>query len=978
MRRSFVLALLALLAAAACASDDPLPSAGNANGSANGNAELSPIGAECQWPMFGRDPSRTFRACDTSITTANIAELRQIWFTKTDDVVSASPVIVDGRLYVGDWAGVFYSIDAETGEILWRTQLRVNPQQYGGQISASATHVRDPDGDRVIVASGDTVYALDPDDGTARWSTRVTDDEFGEVLGSPLVIGDLVIVGFDAHGAAFDSGVLALDRRTGDRVWYFDPEVGARNGCGGVWGSPTVDVARGLVFAGTANCPPSRGGWNDYSEALVALDAETGTPVWSFQPHEENDRDTDFAGAPNLLVTADGRELVGLGSKDAHYYAVDRDDGELVWETEATEEGFIRPDFASGGFIGPSAVGDGIVIGTTGVGDCPCVHAMDTSTGEIVWQQLAVGPSYAPTTIVGDLAFVASIDTTLRALATDTGEVVWSSTLGVLASGGIAAVGDDLWAVAGFREPGSPGPSERSGVFRFSVDPAAVPATPPTTTVVADTPEDAAVELEGSESRCVESACAFTFSFKDPPAGTEPAAQLSLTTEPFSVTITASDLGDPDEWLRAGSEAADVGAVAYGVMISERDDEPNGGFLCILDDELSCTGRSVPRPGASYSRISILALADIDVVPDTADGFSRLVDPIAFVPPLQTVLRSAPGGDAAPGTVALSGQGNDLVAYDVEGNRQVVIRNAADDPVDGRDINAQICFLDERTFIAGEDTGQPERPPGWGIFVLEGTRIGELDATQVGKLIPTYQPAESQPEMFGCGVLPDGRVVLTDVGNQALGPGTGQLMMFFPPVPGDPASYTGEIVEHCKLDTSIATAQQIAIDGDDVLVASARPPTVGVTRYSNLPASLDECDQPVEKELVIDPADGDLGITNGIVRSPEGWYVSSVFTGVINEYDLNGSFVREILRPPEGESFGAQPFSTGSPNGLGVTADGTLWYADLGLVVRDGGGIGPGRELGTVRVIRFVDGVPQPPRIIDDGLQFPDAIGVIP
>ena len=47
----------------------------------------------------------------------------------------------------------------------------------------------------------------------------------------------------------------------------------------------------------------------------------------------------------------------------------------------------------------------------------------------------------------------------------------------------------------------------------------------------------------------------------------------------------------------------------------------------------------------------------------------------------------------------------------------------------GRDINAQMCFFpDGKTFIAGEDTGQPDPLQGWGIFKLKGTKIGKLKA----------------------------------------------------------------------------------------------------------------------------------------------------------------------------------------------------------------------------------------------------------
>jgi outer membrane protein assembly factor BamB len=966
--RRVIVAVSFLLLASACAADNPLP-----------RVELASVAdadAECQWPTFGGTSERSFQSCNTSITTDNVDELRPIWFFNTDDAVSGSPVVVEGSLFVGDWAGVVYSLDAETGAEQWRQQMALNPRQYGGQISGSVAYSTERSEPAVIVAAGDTVYALDPTDGRERWAHRVTNDDFGEVLGSPLLAGNAVIVGFDAHGAPLRSGVLALDIESGAELWYFDPEKGQRNGCGGVWGTPTLDPERELVFFGTANCPTAREGWNEFSEALIAIDANTGDAVWSFQPHDEkNDRDADFAGAPNLFTTSSGRALVGLGNKDATYYAVDRDTGEIVWSTTATEDGFIRPNFASGGFIGPAAVGDGVIVGATAVGQCPCLHAIDADTGAIRWQQLAVEPSFAPTTIVGDLAFVASIDTLLRAVDLETGDMRWSHPLGALASGGIAAVGDDVWAVAGFREPGSAGPSASSGVFRFSVDPdAVVTFVPPEATPTAPTAGEP-VRLVDASGDCVDQPCSLTFGIKDPPVGTAPELTMTLQADPFEISVTSSGLGDPSAWIREGSDAAVVGATAFGVMISERDDDPNGGFLCVLDEAGTCTGTTVPNPGASYNRISVLAIASADTVPEAGDGFSRLVDTIAFSPPLQTALLDV---DPDAGHVVFSGQGNDLVAYTLDGRQQLLIQNANDDPDNGRDINAQVCFLDDHTFIAGEDTGQPDLPPGWGIFSLSGDRIGEFHAEQIGKLIPTYQPADSQPEMFGCGVLSGGRVVLTDVGNQATGDATGQLMMFFPPdSDAGAASYVGEITDHCKIDIAIATAQQIAVDGDTVLVAAARGP--GVSRYTNLPTSLDECDLPTTRELFINPADGALGITSGIAPSPNGgWYVSSVFTGVINEYNADGQFVREILRPPEGETFGSEPFSTGTPNGLTVTADGTLWYADLAIVLHDSGSIGPGNAIGTVRVIRFVDGDPQPPEVIDDGLRFPDALSVIP
>ncbi|MFO7592029.1 MAG: hypothetical protein R6X23_14245 [Acidimicrobiia bacterium] len=103
--------------------------------------------------------------------------------------------------------------------------------------------------------------------------------------------------------------------------------------------------------------------------------------------------------------------------------------------------------------------------------------------------------------------------------------------------------------------------------------------------------------------------------------------------------------------------------------------------------------------------------------------------------------------------------------------------------------------------------------------------------------------------------------------------------------------------------------------------------------------------------------------------------MSSVFTGVINEYGVTGAYYRTILEPPAGEVLGAEPFSTGTPLGLGVAPDGTLYYADIGLVISDRG-IGPGSGTGSVRRITFVNGEPQPPETMAAGLAFPDGIGI--
>jgi hypothetical protein len=352
---------------------------------------------------------------------------------------------------------------------------------------------------------------------------------------------------------------------------------------------------------------------------------------------------------------------------------------------------------------------------------------------------------------------------------------------------------------------------------------------------------------------------------------------------------------------------------------------------------------------------------------------------------------AGPGGTSRPaqasskGVIVFNGEGNNLNAYiaDPPFTKQNVIRNHDDDPK-GLDINAQICFFpdDSKRFVAGEDTGQPNPPQGWGIFQLRGNTVGKLSAKKVGKLTPTYQPSSDNAENYGCGFLSDGRVVTTDIGDQASGPGNGQLIVWFPP-------FNSRKVRYCKIDVGIATAGAVLVDKQDhVYVPSARPPEPGVYRYSGpFPTSddakggcggQDQTGAPmatsVNKELFIRLGNG-LGSPIAVVRAPNnGFYVSSVITGIINQYDAIGGYIRAVLQPPPDEILGERTFSTGTPLGLGVGPDGTLYYADIGITITSEG-IGPGPE-GTVRRIRFVSGEPQPPELMGGGLQYPDGIGV--
>jgi hypothetical protein len=319
---------------------------------------------------------------------------------------------------------------------------------------------------------------------------------------------------------------------------------------------------------------------------------------------------------------------------------------------------------------------------------------------------------------------------------------------------------------------------------------------------------------------------------------------------------------------------------------------------------------------------------------------------------------------------------------------EVLIPSAADDPVNGRDINGQICPFPDASgnFVTAEDTGQPTPPAGWGVFDSSGTQIGKLTAT--------YFTNEG-PEPHGCAFAPDGNLFTTEIGDQSfVGNSNGELIMWFPPLdefPGMPGEYPATndpSTNFCKIAVDIGTASGVAVDDDgNVYVAAARdfnvrkfsPPFPTAPNGGGGCGSTDALGSPmanVVNESIFVSDTENLGTPSSIARAPDGnWWISSNLTGRISEYDTDGHFVRRILDPPD--AGGPIPLKYGHPQGLAVDCRGNLYYADLALV-SNGGDIGPGPN-GTVRRITFdIAGNPRLPTIIADGLAYPDALGIFP
>lgn len=345
--------------------------------------------------------------------------------------------------------------------------------------------------------------------------------------------------------------------------------------------------------------------------------------------------------------------------------------------------------------------------------------------------------------------------------------------------------------------------------------------------------------------------------------------------------------------------------------------------------------------------------------------------------------------DEPPPTLVLSPAGGGLDAYEaVPPFRSVAL--VPEDPVgpDVTAVNGQVCPFPDgtRRFVVGATDGARDpTATGWAVYQLEGTTLDDLQADERSRLVPGFAPGPDPPTPAGCGFLSDGRLVTTDVGTRADGAPTGRLTLWIPP-------YDGEAVASCTLDAAIGTALSLWVDDQDrIYVASARG-EAGVWRYSGPYPTAADADggcgatdaagaplaDLTRKERFIAP-DAALATPTGVTGDPTGnLYVSSATTGVINQYDANGSFLRTVLQPPPGRTLGAAPLPGGTPLGLAVDPSGALFYADVGLeATAPDATPTPAPSGGSVRRILLQGGGVRSPETVAGGLDAPDGLGLI-
>ena len=455
------------------------------------------------WPVAGQNLFNTHsQPSEDQISPANAATLVEKWALTTAGNVTATPTVYQGVVYVPDMGGKLWAVSAGSGRVLWSRSIssytgiandvsRTSPAVAGRAIILGDGWIRNN------VFAGAHVFAVDRLTGGLLWMTRVHEHVSAIVTSSPVVDNGVAYVGISSkeEGLAgapgyvcctFRGAVVALDVRTGRILWktYMVPSNSTNpdmNGPdfysgNGVWGSSAVvDTQRGLLYVGSANnfsapagvckspdetnCEESAP--DNHFDSIVALRLTDGAIVWATRTLRADvfsaqcfcGPDLDFGAAPNLFTvtnpnTGQPQQVVGIGQKSGDYWALNPDDGAVVWRTK----------------VGPGGLGGGVEWGTATDGDRIYVaeanserkpftlsgtgpfagmtvtsgywSALNPVTGDILWQtpdpQGSKDPSFVTT--ANGVVYVGSAVGTggnMYALDGATGAVLWS-----FASGG--------------------------------------------------------------------------------------------------------------------------------------------------------------------------------------------------------------------------------------------------------------------------------------------------------------------------------------------------------------------------------------------------------------------------------------------------------------------------------------------------------------------------------------------------------------
>ncbi|HVW25688.1 MAG TPA: PQQ-binding-like beta-propeller repeat protein [Polyangiaceae bacterium] len=270
---------------------------------------------------------------EPKLTKKNIGKLVELWSQPLG--LTSTVTVVDKRVYTSASSGIA-AVNADDGRPLWR---------QSGTAEAPIGTTAAPTYENGVLyidnASRGYVYALDANTGNVIWGTQIETHPQSAGYSVPIIYKDKIFLGVSSDeevgttkNATFRGSVVALDKKTGSMAWK-TYTVGDNENGAAVWSTVAIDPNNNTVYATTGN--NYTGDPGSGSDSIFALDTETGHINWHVQVdtgdvytiNNVRSGDTDF-GANPVVFDYQGQHLVAAGQKSGDLYVLNRDDGTMV------------------------------------------------------------------------------------------------------------------------------------------------------------------------------------------------------------------------------------------------------------------------------------------------------------------------------------------------------------------------------------------------------------------------------------------------------------------------------------------------------------------------------------------------------------------------------------------------------------------------------------------------------------------------
>lgn len=319
------------------------------------------------WLAHGRTYSEQRFSPLTQIDDDNVQDLGLAWSYPTNSGRGheASPIVVDGAMFITLPWSIVVALDAKTGDELWRYDPLV-PRDWGRMACCDVVN-------RGVALWNGIVYfgsldgrlvAVDAKTGELVWEKQTTDrNRPYTITGAPRIVKDNVIIGNGGAELGVRGYITAYDAATGDQVWRFytvpgDPskpfehpeleeavktwngewwEIG---GGGTAWDSMAYDPDLDTLYVGTGNGSPWNreirspgGGDNLYLSSILAMNPDTGRLKWHYQTTPKDNWDytaTQHIILADLTIGGKARKVLMQAPKNGFFYVLDRETGELL------------------------------------------------------------------------------------------------------------------------------------------------------------------------------------------------------------------------------------------------------------------------------------------------------------------------------------------------------------------------------------------------------------------------------------------------------------------------------------------------------------------------------------------------------------------------------------------------------------------------------------------------------------------------